>query len=438
MRRLINSILRFPRWLLGYEGVGLMARPTFRYDAMASFFGALAGGVIIQSFVQLFARKSLQASPWIVALVAAEVAGGNLFGVFLGQFLQKRRRVRCMVLARLAMAPWLLAIACLPVSPFSAVPYALLLIPVAILAAVIINVQTSIWHSNYGEAVRGRIFSRVMIIRMAAVVASVKFAGWFLDYWAGAHHVLYVLSALAMVASALAFSRIRVRRERSMIRNHHKARPSFLGGLRLLKDDPAYGKFMLWQSLSGGAAHMTLPVVALILTDNFGVSYGKGTTAMSAIPLVVVLVLAPLAGKVFDHVGITTVRGINAFFWAASRGMLLVGTLLKLWPVMLVAFAVQGLAQSLGMVAFNIGHTRFARPDQGQAYMGVHMTLTGLRALTMPFVGLWLFHMESVGPWVLLIATLGGGVASAGFFLMKPPEIPPPPVRLGAFGQKLG
>ena len=43
-------------------------------------------------------------------LRTAEVAAGNLFGVLLGRFLQKRRLVPCVVGARLGMAVFLVAI----------------------------------------------------------------------------------------------------------------------------------------------------------------------------------------------------------------------------------------------------------------------------------------------------------------------------------------
>ena len=42
-------------------------------------------------------------------------------------------------------------------------------------------------------------------------------------------------------------------------------------------------------------------------------------------------------------------------------------------------------------LAWQLGHNDFARPDQLSAYMGVHVTLTGIRGATAPFLGMFLY-----------------------------------------------
>ena len=41
--------------------------------------------------------------------------------------------------------------------------------------------------------------------------------------------------------------------------------------------------------------------------------------------------------------------------------------------------AVQGMGRSMDAIWFNIGHTQFASPANSQLYMGIHLTLQGLR-----------------------------------------------------------
>ncbi|MHC4092444.1 MAG: hypothetical protein ACYSVY_19590, partial [Planctomycetota bacterium] len=61
-----------------------------------------------------------------------------------------------------------------------------------------------------------------------------------------------------------------------------------------------------------------------------------------------------------------------------------------------------GMGLGGGTLAWTLGHLHFARPQEAEVYMGVHVTLTGLRGLVMPFVGIWLWTV--VGWWVWLLA----------------------------------
>ena len=70
---------------------------------------------------------------------------------------------------------------------------------------------------------------------------------------------------------------------------------------------------------------------------------------------------------------------------------------------------------------WNIGHTRFAPPSQSPRYMGIHQTLQGLRGLTMPFLGVWLYGLKAVGPKLFAIGAAVQLLAAVGFFLSQPP-----------------
>jgi hypothetical protein len=65
----------------------------------------------------------------------------------------------------------------------------------------------------------------------------------------------------------------------------------------------------------------------------------------------------------------------------------------------------EGLAQSGGAIAWNIGHLHFAEDDKAELYMGIHVSLTGLRGLVAPFLGTFLFHL------------IGAGVFAVGFII---------------------
>ncbi len=419
----MGRLLNFGRWLLGYRGIPYMSRPTFRYEIISTMFLGVGFAILTPEFCQLFAKKTLKAEPWLVAALMAQLALGFLFGAFLGPYFRRRRRIPYIVVGRLIIAVVMLAIALLPPTKQSRIPYVALLLLPALLGAVIINALSSIWHSNYPSEVRGQIFSRRFIVYMSIAAISIKLAGYALDAWVWAHQLIYPVGAACMVASALAIAKVRVRGEKGMLRSEKARRVSPLEGFRLLGRDREYARFMAWQFLSGSMVLLTLPVIVLMLDDRLGVNYAEGTTALTLMPVAASLLAAPLFGRLFDTVGVTRFRAVGAASWAASRIVLFFAFASLSWPLVLAAFVLVGLGKGTGGLAFNIGHTHFARPKETQLYMGIHLTLVGLRSLTMPFLGVWLYSMEQIGPKLLLIAAVLQFIAAIGFAMSPTPKI---------------
>ena len=413
MKRLLSCI----QWLLGYRGIPFMSRPTFRYEIISTVFVGVGSGLLAPSFTQLFARKTLYANKWIIAALLLQIAVGILFGAFLGPYLQRHRRIRYVVAARLLIAASMLGIALLPPGSQSASPYLGMIILTGLLTAVVLSVLSSVWHSNYPAEIRGQIFSRRYIVNVIFMVCSMKLAGYVLDAWPWGHYLVYSVGAACMVAGAILFSRIRVRGERSMLRREAQDSFNVLAGFALLWRDRQYGRFMAWQMVSGSMTLLTYSIVLLVLTDHLKVSYTQGTTAIAIVGLGVAVLAAPICGRLFDTLGVSKFRAIGAAMLASSRVVLFTAAIFKSWPLALVAFVFQGLGMSTGGLAFSIGHTRFAHPQKGQLYMGIHMTLQGLRGLTMPFLGMWLYETVGMGISLLIVAAAVQFIAVAGFAL---------------------
>lgn len=409
---------------MGFEGIPPMARPTFRYEFISSVLICLGSGPLVQELTQFFIGKRLAAESFFIALLTTEAAAGNFLGAFFSRWLHGRPKVRYAWMSRAAIAVVMLAIALLPAGPSSAAPYAALLAIPAVLGGLVLNVQSGIWHSNYPPAVRGRIFSRLIVWRGIFSVLSIKLSSMALDRWDWGHHLIYAVGAIFTFAGALVFARIRVRGE-SFRAEQETLPPPLLEGFRILWTDKAYGRYMLWQMVSGSAVLMSLPVVVTALIEKFHVSIDTGTSLASILPAVLELSFVPLAGMLFDRMTIMHYRTVNTLLWAGSR-FLLLGALMWQSMVALVAgFTLQGLASSTGGVVWNIGHTRFASPERSQLYMGIHMTLTGIRGLTMPFLGIWLYSHTPVGNWLLGISGAIQAVAALEFFLSEPPSNEP-------------
>ena len=57
-----------------------------------------------------------------------------------------------------------------------------------------------------------------------------------------------------------------------------------------------------------------------------------------------------------------------------------------LW-LLFLAISIRALAMAGGSIGWTLGHLDYAPPGQAGRYMGVHVTLTGLRGLVAPGIG---------------------------------------------------
>ena len=108
LKTLAAAPASYVRWLMGYDGIPAMSRPTFRYDMLSSLFGALGRGAIIPAITTQFARKGLLAPEWIVAMLIAQSCLGNLLNSFFAQDMARRRRVPVVVTCRMGIALFML------------------------------------------------------------------------------------------------------------------------------------------------------------------------------------------------------------------------------------------------------------------------------------------------------------------------------------------
>ena len=64
-----------------------------------------------------------------------------------------------------------------------------------------------------------------------------------------------------------------------------------------------------------------------------------------------------------------------------------------------ISALVLGVGIGGGMLGWNLGHNDFAPEERVADYLGLHVSLTGLRGLAAPLIGVWFYHaLESFGP----------------------------------------
>jgi hypothetical protein len=92
------------------------------------------------------------------------------------------------------------------------------------------------------------------------------------------------------------------------------------------------------------------------------------------------------------------------------------------WLLFITA-ALVGIADAGGVLAWNLGHHDFAKDHNASQYMGVHVTLTGIRGLIAPFLGVGIYELQNhwhpgAGVWVFLPCLLLNASGAFGFVVM--------------------
>ena len=142
-----------------------------------------------------------------------------------------------------------------------------------------------------------------------------------------------------------------------------------------------------------GLAYMIVqPVIPIFLVDEIRVQYAQAAIARGLIFWGIIAFASPAFGRLLDRWNAVRISWIGfatlAFFplaLAASR------TVFGAYA----AFGIYGFAMSAVSIAWTMGPILFAKERDAAAYMGVHVTMVGIRGLVGNPLGLLL--LETVG-----------------------------------------
>ena len=88
-----------------------------------------------------------------------------------------------------------------------------------------------------------------------------------------------------------------------------------------------------------------------------------------------------------------------------------------------IGAAIRGIAFGGGVLAWNLGHQDYAPVEQSGRYMGLHVTLTGIRGLLAPAFGMTVYTLLlaggiQAGPIVFYIGATLSAIGGIGFILL--------------------
>ncbi|NOZ21521.1 MAG: MFS transporter [Planctomycetes bacterium] len=376
------------------QRVPFTSRPTFKYDMNAAWLYGIQLGIIMQAIA--FARKYLNATDTEVALILAAPAAGMLWSIYWGHLASNRRKMPFFFWPAM-IGRGMVILAAFASNSLSFTIVMLVAYSISMLTA---PVRAGIIRANYPDDCRGLIVGRVRATLFLTGAVAAFLAGRFMDRYIEHAHWLFVAAGVAGMVSAAVFSRIKVRREQ-WLDNHVPERFSLVKTFGVLFSNPKFGVFQLLFSASAFATHMARMVVILYLTDVLKVTYTQYAVAMQFLPRIFVVLTTLVAGMYIDRWNPMLIRG--AFVMIGCASPLIIYFSDSIMPVY-GAMVLWGIALGGGGIVWAVGSMYFAPERQVPAYQGVHTSLTGIRGILGPFVGVGLLKL--IGMNVLVLASV--------------------------------
>ncbi len=391
----------------------LMPRELRVNALMAVVLGALEGGLL---GVIVKARFGQVAEPGVVNLAVAVVAGApafaNLFSLTITALAHGRSKTRWVAGSMLLCSAAVFVMALAPTSSAGLVALMVAVVIGRVAWSGVITLRAAIWRANFPRTVRARITGRIAVIGSLIIAASAGLIGLAMEFWPEAWRGLFVVAGLFGLAAAWRYRNFTTRGQGRMLRSETSAartRPGALAdALRILREDLWYRHYMLTMFVFGSGNLMVIALLVILLSEQFGVSKFQQVMITTTLPLLGVALLTPLWARRFDQVHILDYRAVHSWMFVLALLLFTAGSIGgQLWLFWLGALAI-GAAFAGGQLGWNLGHNDFASDAQSTLYMGIHVTLTGVRGLVAPLAGVAVYqgleaHTPGLGRWVLVM-----------------------------------
>lgn len=435
-----------------------ITRGNYAREAVHSLTFPFALSLMEGAVVGVLARKAFGVSYWQFATLMAAPMFANLTSFLWARLARGRRKVRFLTVVQLCMLATVGLLALLPTAgPGPSLLIGLIVISRCLVAG-LVTIRSTIWRMNYPRHTRAQVTGRLTLIN-SVLIAGVPLVGYAcLDHNPQAFRLLYPAGVVIALVGVWSFSHVRLRREAELLRYETKpgVRPQprgipgpvyeydpkeqSPGFWAVLRKDRLFRHYMGWQFLNGGSnmsAEVLLICIVADLTEKVaaGHQYLLSIAITSAIPWVLATIALPVWARYLDRVHVVHFRLVHGWFWVASQCVYLLGALFMSLPLLAAARVIAGLGRGGAMLAWQLGHNDFASRRLVAQYMGIHITLTGVRGAIVPFLAIAIyagwpqFHIpflhltlpgfDGAGPYVFVYTIAVALIAQAGFFTLS-------------------
>ena len=372
-------------------------RRALKWDSTSGLLGGLFSGALFP-FLGVIARHDMHASTYLIALLTASGAVGNLVNPVVAHHIRGR--------AKLPYVVWPLALGrCV----FFLMPFAITA-PIYVAIVFVANfigatsgpAYAAVIRDAYPAARRGQFMGLVRVLAVIGAMVGSAVGGIILARWD--FRLVFPLVAVVGVLSMVAFSRIGVTAAPDdTALPQMRLRDTFA----VIRHDQSFKLYCTCFYLYGFGNLITNPIVPVVQVDQLHITsqwVGYLATAGAASSILGYLYW----GRVLDRQGpfrlmlrviaVIIVAPITYYFAHSV-------------PVLLIASCAQGFAWSGGDLGYMNAAMRFGRRENAAAYAGMFAFLQAMRGIPGPFLGAWLSNVVGARP--VFLVGLGFWLASA-------------------------
>ena len=413
-----------------------MARSSFKIEIHAWLLLSFALAMTESGVLGFIAKKYFEGTvenyllDWTVGIIAAAPAFANIVSFIFAKISTGKEKIPFIFKMQLIVCFFVMTSALLPKNQWGLLM--LILLPSAgsrIAWSAIATLRTGIWRANYPAKIRAQVTSRIAVAQGITLAAVAFTAGVVLSLSPEIFRFLIPACGAVGIIGAFKYKTIRMRKgakllsqEVEKIKNKQHQRTSLK---KIMADHKDFLFYMSSMFLFGLGNIMVGAPLLIILNDKFNVTYLLGISLTTVIPTALMATSAPLWSKIFDSMDVIQFRRIHCWCFLASTFLMLIGAYHESLQPFALALIFRGIGFGGGVIAWNLGHHDFATSENSTKLMSTHVTLTGIRGLIAPLVGVGLYEYATnnlndlYGFWVFSTALAISSIGSAGFFLQK-------------------
>lgn len=384
---------------------------------LAVTLGALEGGLL--GVIVKTGFDGVATSGWVnfaVALVTGAPALANVASLAFANAAHGRSKTRWVSTLMAATALGALMIALAPVSAGGLIWLTFWMIIARLAYCGVITLRAAIWRANFPRHVRATITGRIAVTYSILMAVTAAVIGLAMEWRPDAWRALVPATALLGFVAAWRYRRFTVRGHGRLLRQEAAERGGG-GGMRLgdaldvLKQDIWYRRYMMTMFLFGSGNLMVIALLVVILTEQLDAPRFVQVLITTTVPLLAVAVLTPYWARRLDKVHILDYRARHSWMFVVALTLFVPGAIFGRIELFWVGAMVLGAAFAGGKLGWNLGHNDFASDGRSTLYMGIHVSLTGVRGLIAPVAGVAMYQaLETTAPgngrYVLVVPAL--------------------------------
>lgn len=361
-------------------------KETFKFHILFSLFnGILNGGLILQEII----LKKKFSSPNIIITIAVMLwPVSNLFSIYWGYYLENiQERKKLFYLAGIfGRLPLVLSIF---------VKEGFQLLPILFITyffnAFIIPVQNTIFQRNYTDKKRNLLFGLSISVFSIFTLITSTIIGKILDINEGSFGIINIFCGVSGFISLIFLSKIEINEKKSKKNERFSAFSPVLNMIKEFRNNKDFLQFETAFTIYGMGILLVLAVIPQFLVNKIQLSYTEISFVRVFMLHTIFAIFMPLSAylnRYIHPIGLTGVSYFLLFLFSTILGFIPYQTLFPMKSLVVFSFFIYAVAMTGVEITWYLGSIYFTRGKDAIVHQSIHVTLTAVRGLLAPPLGL--------------------------------------------------